>query len=86
MSTSVMRPDGSCPACIGGWLCVFHQQENARRDRERAKVFRAAAVGIRTNRIAELCARHEIESDEGGNREDKAARMLGAQSFAEYVS
>lgn len=74
----VLRADGSCPACSGGWVCAFHRSQGLRADRERSAMLRRVCAGIRANRIAEVCARFELESDEGGTREEKAARMLAA--------
>lgn len=71
-----MNPDGSCPACIGGWLCSWHQQEGLRRDREQAAVLRRARAGIRQNIIARICAEHELESDEFQTAEQKAELIM----------
>lgn len=81
-----LRSDGTCSACVGGWTCKFHQEENAERDRERCAMLQSAARHIRAVRIAELCSSLELEGDESGSREDRAARMLGAESFTAYVT
>lgn len=85
MKTPTLRPDGSCPVCSGGWQCSFHQAEGLRIDRDRAQTIRRVVTSAREHDIARLCARHEIESDEMGSREDKAARRLGFHSFRDYV-
>lgn len=70
------RPDGSCSACSGGWLCKACQNDNARSYGEQADMFRRVAAYSRSERVARVCARYELESDEGGSREEKAAAML----------
>lgn len=67
---------GRCMTCIGGNLCKFCSADNAKQDRERSAVLASAAADIRCNRIARVCARFELESDEGGTREEKAAAIL----------
>lgn len=73
-----LNPDGSCPLCLGGWLCSWHQQDGLRRDREQAATLRQVAANIRQARIESICARYELESDEGGTAEQKAAKLLEA--------
>ena len=79
---------GQCADCaaLGGWLCRSCQVDNAKSERARMETLRRVVAISRATRIAELCADHEIESDDGGTREDKAARILGAESFADYVN
>lgn len=74
----VMREDGSCPLCVGGWLCLFHQEAAAQRDRDLGAMLRRVAAAQHANEIARVCARFELESDEGGTREEKAERYLAA--------
>lgn len=71
-------PDGACKACAGGWKCAYHIAEDAERDRQMSAVLRRACEGIRINRIARVCARFELESDEFLTREQKAEAMLAA--------
>lgn len=71
-----MNADGSCPFCLGGWLCSWHQQDGLRRDREQAATLRRVAANIRQARIESICAAHELESDEFQTAEQKAARLL----------
>lgn len=71
-------PDGACKACVGGWKCAFHIAEDAERDRRMADVLRQAVAGIRQTRIARVCSRFELESDEFLTREQKAELMLAA--------
>ena len=79
---------GQCMDCapLGGWLCRSCQADLSESDRARMETLRRACAGVRENRIAELCADFEIDSDESGTREDRAARMLGSESFAAYVA
>lgn len=76
MNAPTLRPDGSCPACVGGWKCVYHIERDAQRDRERSETLRRVCAGIREARIMEICARHELESDEFLTREQKAEAYL----------
>lgn len=76
MKTLRFRPDGSCALCSGGWLCKVCQADNAERERRQSATIAAAARGIRATRIARVCARFELESDEMATREQKAAAML----------
>ena len=76
MNTPLLRPDGSCPACVGGWQCEYHQREGVRRFQERERMLAIVARGIRARRIADLCARYELESDEFQTREQKAEHIL----------
>lgn len=73
-----LNPDGSCPFCLGGWLCNYHQQEGLRKDREKAATLRHVAAHIRQSRIESICAQYELESDEGGTAEEKAMRLLNS--------
>jgi len=75
------RSDGSCSTCAGGWLCKACQIDGLARDRARSAVLASAALGIHCNRIARVCARFELESDEGGTRSEKAAAMLVINPF-----
>lgn len=72
-----LRPDGSCPACSGGWSCPYHIAEGLRRDAEQSALLRRVAAAQRENEIARVCSRFELESDERGTREEKAAEILG---------
>ena len=69
-------PDGACKACVGGWKCAFHIAEDEERERRMSDVLRQAVAGIRATRIARVCARFELESDEFLTREQKAEAML----------
>lgn len=81
MKTTRFRPDGSCSTCSGGWLCKACQDDNAKRDAGLSLLLRGTVVGIRQTRIARVCARFELESDEMQTREHKAADMLAANPF-----
>lgn len=72
------RSDGSCSTCAGGWMCKACQADAAKRDAAFSAVLRSAAEGIKQTRIARVCARFELESDEGGTRSEKAAAMLAS--------
>ena len=68
--------NGACRLCSGGWLCIHCQADNAARDRAQGEMFRRASGGIRAQRIARVCASLELESDEGGTREEKAEKLI----------
>lgn len=70
------RPDGSCSTCSGGWLCKACQNDGLARDKARSAILRSTVQGIQQTRIARVCSRYELESDERGTREEKAAEML----------
>lgn len=70
------RQDGTCSQCSGGWLCKSCQLDNAKRDHALSALLAVTAAGIQQNRIARVCARFELEGDEGGTRTEKAAAML----------
>ena len=76
MSAPTLRADGSCPDCANGWQCAYHQAEGVRRFNEREKMFRRVALGIRQNRIMQVCAENELESDEFYTREQKALAII----------
>ena len=78
LSKPALRSDGTCSACLGGNLCRFCQEEGLKRDRELSRVLARAVVGIRETRIARVCSRFELESDEFLTREQKAQQMLEA--------
>lgn len=50
--------------------------DGVRRDREQARLLRCVALNQRAVEIARICASLELESDEGGTREDKAEALL----------
>lgn len=70
------RQDGSCSTCLGGNLCRHCSADSAKRDAIFSRVLQQAAAGIRENRIARVCSRFELESDEFLTREQKACAML----------
>jgi len=72
---------GACTACRGGWLCQWHKDEGLRKDAERSAVLRRVCQSIREAEIARVCSRFELESDEGGTREEKASRYLESGVF-----
>lgn len=72
----VLRRDGSCPACMGGNVCRWHQEDGLRRDREGMDNLRRVCASAHAHEIGRICARYELESDEGGTREEKAERIL----------
>lgn len=67
---------GRCLTCSGGWLCKACQTDSLARDKAFSAVLSSAVAGIQANRVARVCARFELESDEGGTRSQKAAAML----------
>lgn len=71
-------PDGSCAECLGGWLCAYHQEETARVWNNRQAELRKAAINSRLAAIERIMASRELESDEGGTAESKAAAMYDA--------
>ena len=73
--TDPCLPDGTCPQCIRDYAnCTFHRTEDKRREASRTE-------NIRNQRtLAAICLRYELESDEAGNRMDKAARILRQQT------
>lgn len=46
------RPDGTCAACVGGWLCEYHRETTARAERNRMAAVVAAAGFIVRHRAA----------------------------------
>ena len=80
MKAPTLRQDGSCPACVGGWQCAFHIAAGLEEDRQRSRTLARVVAGQRENEIARVCWLYELESDEGGTREEKAARLLGIES------
>ena len=76
MNKPTLRKDGSCSACCGGWQCAWHQAEGVRRDRERGAMLRRISAVSWQYEIARVCSRFELESNEGGTREEKAERYL----------
>jgi hypothetical protein len=65
-----------CVALIGRSRCEFHAAEDQKRDaRNRATLRRSCEIG-HAHELARICARYELESDEGGTREQKAERIL----------
>ena len=76
MNAPTLRPDGSCPACIGGWQCAFHQAEGVRRDREKYARLRDVCRIAAGRDIARVCLRYELESDEFSTREQKALAIM----------
>lgn len=71
-------PDGACKACVGGWKCAFHIEQDAERDRQWSATLRQTVAGIQQTSIYRVCARFELESDEFLTREQKAEAMLQA--------
>ncbi len=76
MKSPILRPDGSCPDCLGGWLCKYHQQEGLRRDARKSQTIREAARALRAHNIARIMAQYELESDEFYTAEQKAIALL----------
>jgi hypothetical protein len=76
MKKPLILSDGSCSACVGGWQCAWHQNEGVRLDRERGAMLRRVSANSRQYEIARVCSRFELESDEGGTREEKAERYM----------
>jgi len=71
-----IEPDGRCSACRGGNQCDWHKAEGVRIDKAKWIRVRACVAVARQYEIGRICARHEIESDEGGTAYEKAALML----------
>lgn len=69
---------GACLACAsnGGWVCDWHKEESAQRDRDLSAMFVRVSASNKANRIAEVCSRFELESDEMLTREEKAELMI----------
>ena len=44
--------------------------------RKREQAIHAAAIGLRDNEMARICAQHELESDEFLTREQKAREYI----------
>ena len=76
------RDDGSCPQCIGGWQCAYHQQQGIALDRSRSEAIKLASESLRRAEISRVCARYELETDEAGTCEDKALRILAKMVVA----
>jgi hypothetical protein len=71
-----LRADGSCPQCVGGWQCAYHQQQGVVADKLRSEAIRLASESLRRAEISRVCARYELETDEAGTREDKAHKVI----------
>lgn len=76
-------PDGTCPECIRDYAnCTFHRTEDRARDARRSENIRAILHAQHQRELATICLRYELESDEGGNRMDKAERIFRQQKTA----
>lgn len=70
-------PNGACIACLASLpACTYHRAEQSRQEKARRENFRLTIEGARRNDLARLCMKHELESDEGGTRMEKAAILL----------
>ena len=76
ISAPKLRDDSSCPQCIGGWQCAYHQQQGVALDRLRSEAIKLASESLRRAEISRVCAQHGLETDEAGTREEKAQRIL----------
>lgn len=77
MPEPVMNADGSCPACARAWRrCEWHIAADLRADREKWDMLRQVLASARLHEIGRICARYELESDEGGTAYEKGARIL----------
>ena len=70
-------PNGACVACLNHLpRCDYHQAEEVAREK-RARENLAHFVEARRERdLAGICLQYELESDEGGTRWEKAARIM----------
>lgn len=80
MKAPAIRPDGSCSACTGGWMCQYHQQQTAREWNAKQSMLAEAAAGQRESELQRIQARYELESDEGGTAREKAERIIRRQT------
>jgi hypothetical protein len=71
-----LRDDGSCPQCVGGWQCAYHQQQGVAKDRMQSETIKLASESLRRAEISRVCARYELETDEAGTCEEKVQRIL----------
>jgi hypothetical protein len=71
--------DGSCNACVGGWLCAYHQETTARDWNHRQSEIAKASEHLRQLAIDRYAASHELESDEGGTADEKASKAMDAK-------
>ena len=76
MTAPELRPDGTCSACKGGWLCEYHQQEVVQRFETLRRLFWEVRSGARAAALARVAAEHDYESDEMSTAEQKAENFL----------
>jgi hypothetical protein len=76
MTKPTPRPDGTCTACQGGWLCRYHQEETQARWQRRQDAAANAASAARIAELARIAARFEFESDQFQTATEKAAEYL----------
>lgn len=81
MKAPKLDANGACPLCStsGGWLCQYHQVEGVRKFADQQAMLKGVAQSIHASRVAEVCARLELESDEFYTREQKAELILAGR-------
>ena len=73
----ILRADSTCPDCARVWTrCAWHLATERQREDEKSAILRAVCQGNRAYEIGRICARYELESDEGGTAYEKGARIL----------
>ncbi len=80
--------DGRCKGCweLGGnGRCEWCRLEMDRADAALTEAKRLVVDSFRRRDLADVCVRLELDSCEMGSRYDKAARMLGFDSEADYL-
>lgn len=74
------RVDGTCAACVGGWLCKYHQQTTALHWNREQNRNAAMMIRVRRDELHRIAARYELESDEFYTAEQKAEAILARRN------
>lgn len=75
--TDPTLPDGTCPICIRSYAdCTFHRGEDRARAERWSETLRLVKQSNHHRKLEGISLRHELESDEGGTRWEKAERIL----------
>jgi hypothetical protein len=83
MKQPAINSDGSCPECVKRCgSCAWHQADGLRRDRANMANLARIVASAKHQTLLRICARHELESDEGGTAMKKAERIYKAQGHA----
>lgn len=64
MSKPELLSDGTCRACLGGWLCEYHKREGLEHDKVKSREIRLAVRSLKQAAIDRECASIEWEADE----------------------